>query len=80
MRDSEPEIHLAQVTLDAKSSLILCTDGLWNYFEEPSALAGIVRFGATDDSAMTVARRFVDSANRAGGRDNISVGILQLAA
>lgn len=80
MRDSEPEIHLTQTTLDAKSSLVLCTDGLWNYFEEPSALAGIISYGDKADSAMTVARRFVDSANRAGGRDNISVGILQLAA
>lgn len=80
MRDETPEVHLKEVTLKSGSSFLLCTDGLWNYYEEASVLAGLMTSGNADDSALAISRRFVDKANEAGGRDNISVAFLKLEA
>jgi serine/threonine protein phosphatase PrpC len=80
MRDEMPEVHIKEVTLEPGSAFLLCTDGLWNYYEEASVLAGLMTSGNPDDSAMTISRRFIDKANEAGGRDNISVAFLKPAA
>ena len=80
MRDELPEVHLMPATLAEGATLLLCTDGLWNYFEEAPALSGLMTHGEKADTALTIARRMVDAANKAGGRDNISVSLLKVAA
>lgn len=79
MRDDTAIPHVTSGLLEDGASLLLCSDGLWNYYEDAPALHGLMLDGKTDDSALTIARRFVDRANRAGGRDNISVAFLRAA-
>lgn len=80
MRDETPDVHLKETTLEPGSSLLLCTDGLWNYYEEADVLAGLVKAGVSNEPAISIARRLVDKANQAGGRDNISVALLTAGA
>lgn len=56
--------------------LMLCTDGLWNYFEDVERLGDLVPRAAA--SPLEIARQFTDAALDAGGRDNISVVVLPL--
>ncbi len=53
--------------------LVLCSDGLWNYFDEPAALRDAA--GPLDD-LLAVANRLVAFANAAGGHDNITVVVV----
>jgi serine/threonine protein phosphatase PrpC len=65
------------VTVDATEPglLVLCTDGLWNYFEDPVALGALVPDWATSPP-VTTARRLTDAALAAGGHDNVTVVVL----
>jgi serine/threonine protein phosphatase PrpC len=58
--------------------LLLCTDGLWNYFPTPEAMAGVVREASRDGAeALAIARQLVDLANGRGGHDNITAAVLR---
>jgi PPM family protein phosphatase len=65
------------VTLEATEPglLVLCTDGLWNYFEDPAALGALVPDWATSPPE-TIARCLTDAALAAGGHDNITVVVM----
>ena len=52
--------------------LVLCTDGLWNYFEDPLQLGALIPDWATS-SPVAIARRLTDAALTAGGHDNVTV-------
>jgi serine/threonine protein phosphatase PrpC len=56
--------------------LVLCTDGLWNYFEDPDRMQRIL--DGCDDPAIEMARRLVDAALEAGGQDNVTVVVVPL--
>ncbi|MEA4944160.1 MAG: PP2C family serine/threonine-protein phosphatase [Propionicimonas sp.] len=59
--------------------LLVCTDGLWNYASEPSALAAqLAAAAAEDDSPLPLARRLVVWANAQGGHDNVTVALARL--
>ncbi len=61
--------------------LVLCTDGLWNYASEPTALAEQLQAASVEsDEPVQVARRLVRWANSQGGKDNITVALARLAA
>jgi serine/threonine protein phosphatase PrpC len=62
------------VTLDIATPglLVLCTDGLWNYFKDPLRLNALVPDWDTT-SPITIARRLTDAAIDAGGQDNVTV-------
>lgn len=68
--DDEPTVE--RVELPGPGFLLLCSDGLWNYVEDPAALAAFLRPGDEAD-ALALARRLVDHARERGGRDNITV-------
>ena len=70
----EPSI----VTFDfaTPGSLLLCSDGLWNYAPDPTAIAHL--FGKVHGDALSKARQMVDFANQSGGKDNISVILLTI--
>jgi serine/threonine protein phosphatase PrpC len=54
--------------------LLLCTDGLWNYAQEPKQLGGLLHGAA----AIDMARHLVDYANAQGGHDNITAVLLRV--
>jgi len=59
--------------------LLLCTDGLWNYFSTPEAMAGIVRDASRNgEDALSIGRQLVNLANRRGGHDNITAAVLRI--
>jgi serine/threonine protein phosphatase PrpC len=62
------------VTVDVATPglLLLCTDGLWNYFEEVGRLSALVPDWDTS-SPISIARRLTDAALGAGGQDNVTV-------
>lgn len=69
-----------QIALNPGQALLLCTDGLWNYEEDPAALSKIAGFalGAKADSADAAARAcraLIAFSNAKGGKDNIGTAI-----
>ncbi len=59
--------------------VVLCTDGLWNYYADPVALANLVRGACGVDEGKTtaarIARHLVNHAIARGGGDNVSVAV-----
>ena len=73
-----PEPSIETVDLPANGWLMVCTDGLWNYAEAPTALAEAADNSLTEDNAFEVCRRLIEFAKGKGGHDNITVGIAKL--
>ncbi|MBV8635203.1 MAG: serine/threonine-protein phosphatase [Burkholderiaceae bacterium] len=67
-------IHVRTVKLEPGTWLILCSDGLWNYCENPAAMAEHVREAGRDADAFELCQYLVKFANHSGGHDNITVG------
>jgi serine/threonine protein phosphatase PrpC len=66
---------IATFTIPGSGSLLLCSDGLWNYTPTANQLAELVhRYAAPD--AIVLSQRLVEYARSQGGRDNITVAIL----
>jgi serine/threonine protein phosphatase PrpC len=59
-------------------TVILCTDGLWQYFDRKGQLGQLVeRSGGTSSGGcLGLARRLVDAALDAGGGDNATAAVL----
>jgi serine/threonine protein phosphatase PrpC len=59
-------------------TLLVCSDGLWNYAGAPAELTAVLAAAASDPAtdplgaAQTLVRHALDS----GGRDNISVALI----
>ncbi len=66
--------------LDEPGTLVLCTDGVWNYFPEAEQLdaliGGIPRDARTPDA---MARVLVTNSLLQGGRDNATVAVISIA-
>lgn len=71
----EPEIQ--DYDVQPGDVLLLCSDGLTEMVG-PFEIAGLLSIG--EDDMHATARRLVDLANEAGGRDNISVILVQVVA
>ena len=77
MHDQEAKAHLLECTLNKGDILLLCSDGLWNYFQDEKALLNtITAFGINSDAA-SICEHLTQLANAAGGHDNITVAILK---
>ena len=63
--------------LDGPGTLLLCTDGLWNYAATEEAMAELMASVAGKDAAET-ARELVRFALERGGVDNVTVAVLQM--
>ncbi len=74
--ESEPwsESTVQTITAVGPGSLLLCSDGLWNYL--PDA-ADIARFCSSPD-ATAAARALTEHALDAGGQDNITVAVIPI--
>lgn len=71
----EPDADVLKVKLKAGDALLFCTDGLSKYLE-PDAIAAAL---GTGGSAEATARELVESANAAGGTDNVTVVVVRTA-
>ena len=72
-RDDDPLPHVISHLLAAGQSLLLCTDGLWNYFPQPEAIGS--SHTAHPSRALHACQELVARANAEGGRDNITVAV-----
>ena len=61
----------------APGRLVLCSEGFWNYAPAPDEVRGLVRAEAT---AGEVARTLLQTALERGGRDNITVAVIDVEA
>jgi PPM family protein phosphatase len=57
--------------------LLLCTDGLWNYAPTPPELAALLEAIPAGSGPVAVARTLTDAALDRGGRDNITVVVVE---
>jgi serine/threonine protein phosphatase PrpC len=65
-------------TPDGPGTLLVCSDGLWNYAGAPTELTAVLAAAAIDPAAdpLGAARALVRHALDSGGRDNISVALI----
>jgi len=76
--DAEPGTpSLTTLDVTEPGVLLVCTDGLWNYFAHPEELAALVRLAGP--APMDMVRRLSDAALAAGGQDNVTVAALPVA-
>jgi PPM family protein phosphatase len=71
----DPQVDIYEVRLEAGDQLLLCSDGLTTHVEDEE-LATILAEQDPDEATAAL----VQLANERGGQDNISVGILRVAA
>jgi serine/threonine protein phosphatase PrpC len=61
-----------------RGTLVLCSDGLWNYAPDPSDIARLIRALPDAASPLAVARSLTDAALAGGARDNITVAVVDV--
>ncbi|MEI2766280.1 MAG: protein phosphatase 2C domain-containing protein [Dermatophilaceae bacterium] len=83
--DSPPDLrpHTTHVELVEDGWLLLCSDGLWNYCSEASALRELVattvaQLGPGGLDPVALAQSLTDFANAQGGADNITVALARV--
>jgi serine/threonine protein phosphatase PrpC len=59
--------------------LLLCTDGLWNYVADSAELGELVDALPSGASPAAVARALADAALDRGGRDNVTVVVIDIS-
>lgn len=67
--------EVVRVELSSAGTLLLCSDGLWNYAPQTENFASLLASLPADHDALTVCRALCAWANAQGGRDNISVAL-----
>ncbi|WP_019639076.1 Stp1/IreP family PP2C-type Ser/Thr phosphatase [Paenibacillus fonticola] len=72
--DSEVEVDLDQIVLEAGDILLLCSDGLSNHVTREQMM---LTLGAGDLSLQDRAQHLLQLALNAGGDDNITVALLE---
>ncbi len=78
MHDQDIKVHTTECELRKGEILLLCSDGLWNYFQDENALSkAIAAFGINSD-ASNICEHLVGLANSAGGHDNITAAMLRI--
>ncbi|MCK5193947.1 MAG: serine/threonine-protein phosphatase [Desulfobulbaceae bacterium] len=68
----DPELH--QIPTQSKGRLLLCSDGLWGMVDDKE----IARILASDIPPQEACKQFVEQANNAGGKDNVTALVIQL--
>ena len=74
--EEEGKPNILTFTIPGAGYLLLCSDGLWNYTQNPVDIYHLIQ--QTDGSSMSISRHLVEYANQQGGRDNITVGVLAI--
>jgi serine/threonine protein phosphatase PrpC len=70
----EVAAHIQIYAPEGPGVILVCSDGLWNYYPEADALARLVPDAAS--SPLTAAQTLVRHAIEAGGRDNITALVI----
>ncbi|MBB6120807.1 PP2C family protein-serine/threonine phosphatase [Nocardiopsis algeriensis] len=70
----EIDAHISTVRPTGPGAVVLCSDGLWNYYPEAQAMADAVPGAGA--RPLEAARAYVDLAVQAGGKDNITVVVI----
>jgi serine/threonine protein phosphatase PrpC len=70
--------RVAALRPDGPGRLLLCTDGLWNYVATAAELGELIDALPTGASPAAVARALADIALHRGGRDNITVAVVDI--
>jgi serine/threonine protein phosphatase PrpC len=70
--------RLATLTPDRPGRLLLCTDGLWNYMPTTPELRELVDALPDGASPAAVARALADVAVARGGKDNITLAVIDV--
>ncbi|MFC5753357.1 PP2C family protein-serine/threonine phosphatase [Actinomadura rugatobispora] len=80
--DLRPHVATFVPDPDVPGTLLVCSDGLWNYLPGAEDLAAVLAEAAADPAAdpLGAARALVRRALDAGGRDNITVAVIPLPA
>jgi PPM family protein phosphatase len=73
IEEVDPEVRVRD--LPGAGDIVLCTDGLWNYYPRAPEVAAVVRSAGPGASASLVARCLVNHALSQGGGDNVSVAV-----
>jgi serine/threonine protein phosphatase PrpC len=71
----DPEPHVARFRPPGPGVVLVCSDGLWNYRQEASDLAGLV-MPAAQTEPLPAAADLVKFAVDRGGLDNITVVLI----
>jgi len=75
--DVDPDVRVRP--LAGPGHVILCTDGLWNYFPTAPEIASLVESAGPDANTAAIARILVNHALARGGGDNVSVAVYAYA-
>jgi serine/threonine protein phosphatase PrpC len=67
--------RLTTAELPHAGLVLLCSDGMWNHYEEASQLIELVEQD-NDHRPIAIAQRMVSAALDAGGEDNITVAVI----
>ncbi|CAO5177187.1 PPM family protein phosphatase [Frankia sp. AiPs1] len=78
LNSRQPIPHVRTAHPVGPGRVLVCTDGLWNDASSPGALAAQIAELPGDASAAETARHLVAAALRAGGRDNITVVVMDI--
>jgi serine/threonine protein phosphatase PrpC len=70
--------HIETLHVPRPSTLLLCSDGLWNYAPTTQALADRIAEQGALSSNLALARALTNFARDAGGHDNITVALANL--
>jgi serine/threonine protein phosphatase PrpC len=73
----EPSLRTIDIP-EGHSLLMLCTDGLWNYFQEVWHLAELVHRHPPGADALALARSLVEHALNNNAHDNVTAAVLKL--
>jgi len=74
--EGPPQLLTLQPTEPGR--LVLCSDGLWNYAPTAGDITVLLDALPSDASALTVAHSLADVALARGGRDNITVTVVDI--
>lgn len=73
--NAELDPHVVTLELEGPGVVVVCTDGLWNYFDNIDELAAALPDEALE-APLDAARHLVEIALHRGGQDNITVAVL----
>jgi serine/threonine protein phosphatase PrpC len=71
---SNPGIDPSVVVMNVAEPgrLLLCSDGFWNYAEDPAVIRKLVDAQPANADALSLSRALVNFANQQGGKDNVT--------